>query len=139
MVESQPSKLLVAGSIPVSHSRIEWLACASIMKFVQTPIAVEDAESFGQLRSMIDAALSPGSIDKFFKEMASHKVRIRDFEEVLQKDLLKTVRPAGGDASGIYNALSLPDRGQIREHYLTLVEDVDVKVRDRFKQLYRYA
>ena len=109
------------------------------MNFIQAPIAIDDAESFGQLRSMINSALSPGNINKFFKELASHKVRIRDFEEVLQKGLLKAARPAAGDAFSIYSALSLPDRGQIREHYLTLIEDVDGKVRDRFKQLYRYA
>ncbi len=109
------------------------------MKFVQAPIAVENAASFAGLSSMINAALSPGSIEKFFKEMAAKGVRIRDFETVLQKGLLQSARTSTGNALALYETLSLPDRGQIREHYLTLIEDVDVKVRDKFKQLYRYA
>ena len=41
-------------------------------------------------------------------------------------------------AQTLYRALTVSDQAQIREFYLTRVEEVDPGLRRKFQQLYRY-
>ncbi len=52
MVESQPSKLLVAGSIPVSRSRVQLKTVAVRVSkmFEQAVLAVTDEQTFARCR-----------------------------------------------------------------------------------------
>ena len=63
MVESQPSKLLVAGSIPVSRSR-NWMerslnVSRMTVSFEQAAIKVEKAQEFARLQKAVERAFSP--------------------------------------------------------------------------------
>jgi hypothetical protein len=41
-------------------------------------------------------------------------------------------------AQTLYQALTVSDQAQMREFYLTGVEEVEPRLRTRFQQLYRY-
>ena len=154
MVESQPSKLLVAGSIPVSRSKISKRPAAMVganrfrsteeesMAFEQAQIAVQKTEEFEQLRSAIGGVFAAGSIEKLLKKLQGKNVRIREFEKVLDEDIFEAVDSAparsGKSAKQLYNALALSDQALIREFYLERIEQVDSKLRQRFQKVYRY-
>ncbi len=44
----------------------------------------------------------------------------------------------GKRAKQLYDELSLSDRAQIREFYLTALEEIDLPLREKFNKLYRY-
>ena len=127
MVESQPSKLLVAGSIPVSRSRIVAMA------YTQAGIAVENQQVFGELKTAVDAVFAPQAVNKFLRSMERRGLRIRDFAGVLHKGLLPQAQ-----AAQLFASLGTADQAQLREHYLTRLEQVDAAVRVKFKKLYSY-
>ena len=146
MVESQPSKLLVAGSIPVSRSKRpcgassagsddlsnEQVGGEPIGNFEQPVLAIVDPQSFGKVRSAIEGSFSSGRVADFLKSLARGSMRIRDFESVIRKGLLG----AGVDAE--YTKLGNGDQGQIREYYLDSLERVPADLRQRFFKLYAY-
>ena len=66
MVESQPSKLLVAGSIPVSRSRLKGnRGHRSREMFEQAAIAVQDEQTYRRLHAFIDAAFDASDVEVF--------------------------------------------------------------------------
>ncbi len=101
--------------------------------FTQAGIALENPAVFGELKAAIDAAFVPGQVEKFLRGMERQKVPIREFERALQKRLLPRQ-----DAAQLYEALSVSDRSQIREHYLTKLEQVEDAVRTKFHKLFSY-
>ena len=174
MVESQPSKLLVAGSIPVSRSkRFESPAtngvsaeralegreqsaraqpasgasrCGALvrtkqsMAFVQATIPVENTETFAKLKSAVESALSPANVDAYLKALSKAGLRVREFERVLQKSLLEQANGGRtGDAATLYNQLPVSDQGQMREFYLTRIEQVPSEIRTRYRKVFQYS
>ena len=127
MVESQPSKLLVAGSIPVSRSK------DLSMAFEQAAIKVEKAQEFGALQTAVEHAFRPEKAEQFLKQLDRKNIRIRDFDAVLKQQVLED---AG--AAQLYQALTLSDQAQIREFYLSKLETVEQSLRHKFKKLYQY-
>ena len=101
--------------------------------FTQAGIAVEDPAVFGELKAAIDAAFVPGQVEKFLRGMERQRVPVREFEKALAKKLLPRQ-----DAASLYQALSVSDRSQIREHYLTQLERVEDAVRAKFHKLFSY-
>jgi hypothetical protein len=135
VVESQPSKLLVAGSIPVSRSRI----VLNAMSFEQAAIKIEKVEEFGQLQRAVEEALSQEKVESFLKRLHRSRIRIRDFDGILvRKTLEATLHRADLSAKDLYGSLTLSDQAQMREFYLSKLETVDVNLRHRFKTLYQY-
>ena len=142
MVESQPSKLLVAGSIPVSRSRIvervERLEMT--VGFEQAAIKVEKAQEFARLQAAIEQAFSPEQVEKFLKQLDRKGIRIRDFDAILAQKVLERVAEPKQDwtRSSCIESLPVSDQAQMREFYLSKLEDVDVALRHKFKKLYQY-
>ena len=138
MVESQPSKLLVAGSSPVSRSRFGnkrngWESQIEAgMKFEQAAIAVQDEQGYAQLHARIDAAFDAGDVEVFLSRLGKLKLRIRNFEGALQAGLL------GKEAAELYRALPVSDQALTRERYLRLVEAVLPELRQRYLKVYAY-
>ncbi|GAC1428293.1 MAG: hypothetical protein NVSMB62_26160 [Acidobacteriaceae bacterium] len=95
-------------------------------------LPVADAQSFGAVRSAIEAAFSSPKIKEFLRGMQRTGLRIRDFEAVLHKGLLGT--PAAAE----YARLNDGDQGQIRELYLATLEKVSPELRSEFFKLYAY-
>ena len=100
--------------------------------FEQAAIAVQDDKTYAALHSQIDARFAASDVEPFLDRVKRSKLRIRDFEGVLNRGLL------GKEAIGLYKALPVSDQGLTRERYLRLVEKVPVELRQRYLKAYAY-
>ena len=50
----------------------------------------------------------------------------------------RTLAQSGKTAQQLYGELTVSDQAQMREFYLTMLEAVDLPLREKFNQLYRY-
>ena len=100
--------------------------------FEQAPIAVRNEEEYRRLHAVIDAAFDVRDVDVLLSKVTKARLRIRDFEAVLQRGFL------GKDAPGLYHALPVSDQGLTREQYLRLVEKVPAELRHRYLKVYAY-
>ena len=110
------------------------------MAFVQATIAVQNTETFAKLKSAVEGALSPANADAFLKGLGKEGLKAREFERALEKSVLESAnggRP--GDAATLYNQLPVSDQGQIREFYLTRIEQVPAEVRTRHRKVFQYS
>jgi hypothetical protein len=98
--------------------------------FQQATIPIQDEPTFSEVRQAIDESFAPPRVPVFLRRLESAKLRIRQFEAVLDRGYL------GQQAHKAYAALGDADRGQIREHYLRHVERVDPEVRQKYFRLY---
>ena len=110
--------------------------------FEQAVIKVEKENEFAELKGAIERTLVAGSVEKFLKRMESRRIRIRNFDGVLDHQVIESVdggwKQAGKTAKGLYEALTLSDQGQMREFYLSKIEQVDATLRHKFHKIYQY-
>jgi hypothetical protein len=106
--------------------------------FEQATIKVERVKEFEELKGAIERALRPDQAEKFLKKMQGRGIRVRDFDSVLAHRLLDD--PAAGEtrAPASYGSLTLSDEAQMREFYLSKIEEIEPALRTRFKKLYQY-
>lgn len=102
------------------------------MRFVKAEIPVEHVAPYEALRHALEQTLSRGSVEPFLRGLQKSSTRIRDWEAVLASGGL------GKEATENYKALSAAEQGMIRENYLASIEEVDMKLRKKFKHLYGY-
>jgi hypothetical protein len=153
LVEHSLGKGEVIGSIPIISSRDLQLEIASLVNahrtepgsrvpFQQAGIGVEKQEEFKQLHSALERIFAADAVGKYLRLLQSKGVPIRDFDRVLREKLLERadhgLGKSGRGARQWYDALSVGDQAQVREFYLTALEAVDLPLREKFKQLYRY-
>jgi hypothetical protein len=100
--------------------------------FEQAALAVQDEETFAEVLKALEAAFARQSVERFLSNVQRNKLRARQFEAVLASGLL------GQDAPTKYAALGDSDRGQVRERYLRMVEQVDPAIRAKFLKVYAY-
>lgn len=100
--------------------------------FQQATIPVENPQQFDAVKSAIDTAFSPAKVDSFLKSLQGSKLRIREFEQVLQAGKL------GPSIASEYARLGNGDQGMIREHYLSSLEQVEVPLRNKYLKVYAY-
>ena len=100
--------------------------------FEQAVIAVRDQKSYAELHRLIDAAFEARDVEVFLNRVARGRLRIRDFESVLQRGLF------GREAVALYQGLPTSDQGLTRERYLRLVEAVPQELRERYFRAYAY-
>ncbi|HSB82193.1 MAG TPA: hypothetical protein VLM91_25720 [Candidatus Methylomirabilis sp.] len=107
--------------------------------FTQAGIGIENRQAFQELQARIDRALGPAA-EKFLKSMSARRIRIREFEVLLDQGLLQETALDASPARDeeLYRALTLSDQGQMREYYLTAIEQVPDELRHKFHALYRY-
>jgi hypothetical protein len=108
--------------------------------FEQATLKVDNEQQFQELRGAIDRALSADLVARFLKQMESSGVRIRDFDAVLAKGIFEKgdVSLAKKQAGSLYQSLTVSDQSQIREFYLSRIEQVEPALRTKFQKLYRY-
>ena len=109
------------------------------MAFTQAQIPVANAETFGQLKGAIAQQLDPAKVEKFLKVAEATGLRIRDFEGLLKKSVFDKVAPPQGGAQNLYQQLPASDQGQIREFYLSQIEEVAPALRGKYRKLYQYS
>ncbi|MGO9127431.1 MAG: hypothetical protein ACLP6G_21390 [Terriglobales bacterium] len=109
------------------------------MGFEQATIKVEKEKEYEELKSAVSHAFSLGRIEEFLKRVNREGVRVRDWDSVLAKRILEQVAEEQGSAAqGLYKALPVSDQAQMREFYLSRVEEVDPRLRTKFQKLFRY-
>src|SRR6516165_2639568 len=100
--------------------------------FEQAAIAVLDQKGFTELHKQLDAKFDASEVEVFLDRVTRSKMRIRDFEGVLNRGLL------GKEAIALYKELPVSDQGLTRERYLRLVEKVPADLRQRYLKAYAY-
>jgi len=110
------------------------------VRFQQGAIKIEREKEFGALRDALNRVFAPEGVEQFLKRLNSKGIRIRDFELVVAGGVLEQGDEflAKSGARKLYEALPTSDRGQIREFYLSKVEEVAQEVRAKYQKLYRY-
>ena len=110
------------------------------MVFEQATIKIEREQEFAGLKAAIIGAFSSGSVQKFLKGVASAGIRVRDFDSVLAKRLLEQNGSIEKDrsAKALYDSLTLTDQAQMKEFYLSKIEEVGPELRAKFQKIYQY-
>jgi|SRR5579863_240163 len=110
--------------------------------FQQAVIKVEREAEFEELKGAINRSLGPDKAEGFLKRLRSHDLRARDWNSVLAKGVFEKVDDSlarsGKTARSLYQSLTVSDQAQIREFYLSRVEEVDPGLRANFHKLYQY-
>jgi hypothetical protein len=111
--------------------------------FEQAGLKVEKLEEFEQLQSALRRVFGSQNVESFLRLLQRKGVPIRDFERVLRERLLEAPDSAatkGGSrgAKQLYEALGVSDQAQVRERYLTALEDIELPLREKYSKLYRY-
>ncbi len=100
--------------------------------YKQAVLPVQDGVRFGEIKLALDETFAPAKVAGFLRQLKGSKVRARDFEQVLRRGLL------GAHTAERYQQLPEPDRAQVREFYLSLVERVPPELRAKFYTVYAY-
>jgi hypothetical protein len=108
------------------------------MAFVQAKIAVGNEQAFGECKGVLESAFRAANVAGFLKSVGKKGLRVRQFEQVRDAGLLDRFR-GGKSVTELWNALPPSDQGQVRELYLTRLEEVAPEVRQKFATLYQYA
>jgi hypothetical protein len=107
--------------------------------FEQAAIKVEKEKEFEELKAAINRAFAPEVVEKFLKRVASAGLRIRDFDSVLAKGILeKAGAQSGATARELYGKLALTDQAQMKEFYLSKIEEVGPELRAKYQKIYQY-
>jgi len=109
------------------------------MAFAQAAIKVQNEQAFGELKSAIVQVFTAERITKFLKKLSGQNIRIRDWDAILAAGTIDVIAENKlGAARALYESLTVSDKGQIREFYLSRIEEVETSLRERFSKLYRY-
>jgi hypothetical protein len=100
--------------------------------FVQPVLLIQDETHFAAVKASLEPLFASGHVAAFLKRVQKSKLRVRDFEGLLQRGLL------GKATADAYGSLSDSDRGQARELYLSLTEKVGPELRGKFLKVYAY-
>jgi hypothetical protein len=100
--------------------------------FEQAVLAIQDEKTFKEVHDALEAAFAHPRVERFLIMVQKNKLRARQFEAILASSLL------GSETSARYATLGNSDRGQIREQYLRMVEQVDPAIRAKFLKVYAY-
>jgi hypothetical protein len=107
--------------------------------FEQGVIKVEKEREFGELKAEIERAFAADRSAKFLKELEKRKIRVRDLDAVFAADAIdKASGDKAGTARALHGELAVSDQAQVREFYLSKIEEVDREVRAKFHKLYQY-
>src|SRR5258705_499990 len=108
-----------------------------MVSFQQVAIRVEKEKEFEELRGAIDRAFAPETVEKFLKQVRKSGARIRDLEVILARGVFGRVDDtlAKLGAQILYQALTVSDQAQMRELYLSRVEEVEPELRRKFQKL----
>ena len=112
------------------------------MTFEQAVIKVEKEAQFGELKAAIERVFAPGTVEKLLKRLDSRGIRIRNFDGVLDQQVIEYVdgslKKSGKTARDLYQELTLTDQGQMREFYLSKLEQVEEALRHKFRKVFQY-
>ncbi|MBT9332564.1 hypothetical protein [Paracidobacterium acidisoli] len=102
------------------------------MTFEQAVLPIQDEKTFAEVRRALADTFTASRVTNFLRKVTRAKLRVRQFEAILENGFLGAEMPAK------YAALSDADRGQVREQYLRRVEQVAPELRAKFLKVYAY-
>ena len=109
------------------------------MGFEQATIKVAKEREFGELKSALAQLFSADRVVKYLKALDSRNIRIRSLDAVLADNVVDGIAGAkAGTARSLYEALTVSDQAQMREFYLSKIEEVEPALRAKFSKLYQY-
>jgi hypothetical protein len=112
------------------------------VSFEQAVIKVEKEKEFEALKGAITRVFSPERVEKFLKRVQSEGIRVRDWDKVTAQRVFERVdeglKKSGTIARQLYDGLPLSDQAQMREFYLSKLEEVGQKLRTKYQKIYRY-
>ena len=110
--------------------------------YQQAVIRIEHEKEYQELKGAIQRAVASEKMKQFLKRVESSGVRVREVEAVLAKGLLEKVdeslAKSGKTAQQLYEALTVSDQAQLREFYLSKIEEIEPALRAKFQKLYSY-
>ncbi len=110
------------------------------MDFEQATIKVVNEREFGELKDAIGQVFSSGLVAKYFKALDGRRIRVRNLDAILAANVIDLVAGSkAGSARSVYESLAVSDQGQVREFYLSKLEEVDPALRAKFRKLYQYS
>jgi hypothetical protein len=109
------------------------------MAFVQATIKIDNEQAFGELKAAVVKVFAQDHITQYLKKLSGQNIRIRDWDAILAAGTIDVVAETRlGAARLLYQGLTVSDQGQMRELYLSKIEEVDQALRARFPKLYQY-
>ena len=109
------------------------------MAFEQAAIRIDREREFGELKAALEQVFAADRIVQYLKKLDSRRIRVRDWDMALAADAIDVVVGAQrGTARSLYQALTVSDQAQMREFYLSRIEEVEPALRARFSKLYQY-
>ena len=110
------------------------------MAFEQATIEVVREREFAELKGAIEKAVAGELAIKFLRVLSGSRVQVRHLEEVLAANALdEAAGNKAGTARALYDSLPVSDQAQVREFYLSKIEEVDPALRAKFHKLYQYS
>ena len=106
------------------------------MRFEQAAIKVEKTQEYSRLQAAIEQAFQSEKVGQFLKQLDRKGIRIRAFDTVLAQRVLDG--ETAQNSQQLYQSLTVSDQAQMREFYLSKIEQVDVALRHKFRKLYQY-
>ena len=110
------------------------------MSFEQAALKVEKQTEFAELKGGLNRIFAPEGVERFLEQVQRKGIRVRDFEMVLASGTLEqrdeTLSSSG--ARKLYDALTVADQAQMREFYLSKLEEVSPALRAKYQKIYRY-
>jgi hypothetical protein len=110
--------------------------------FEQATIKIEREKEFEELKAAVTRAFSAESAEKLLRRVQSAGLRVRDVEPIFKAGILEkideTLAQSATTAWNLYQALTVSDQAQMREFYLSKVEEVAPELRTKFQKIYRY-
>ena len=108
------------------------------MAFTQAKLEVGNEPAFNEFMGVLTLAFSAANVERFLKSVGRKNLRVRQFEQVRDAGLLDEFR-GGKSVSELWQQLTVADQSQVRETYLTRLEEVTPEIRQQFAKLYQYA
>jgi hypothetical protein len=102
-------------------------------------IKVEKEREYADLKNAIEKSFTAERVGKYLKALDSRKIRIRNLDAIFAADMIDAgAGNKAGTARSLHESLPVSDRAQIRELYLSKIEEVDPALRLKFQKLYQY-
>ncbi len=110
------------------------------MSFKQAALKVEKEREFAELKDSLNRVFAAERVERFLEQVQSKGIHIRDFEMVLASATLERLDEAlaRSGARRLYEALTVSDQAQMREFYLSKIEEVSPALRAKYQKIYRY-
>jgi hypothetical protein len=107
--------------------------------FEQGTIKVEKEREFGDLKAAMENAFAADRVTKYLKLLDNRKIRVRDLDAAFAAGAIDAAAgEKDGTARSLYGSLPVSDQAQVREFYLSKIEEVDPALRAKFHKLYQY-